>query len=124
VIEFPGNMKNLQNDDMYQLYMEAVERWDSGIYDHQLSHIQKMVDAKNPREKSLISVGSVIGKSFLSSSFKKMSCCKKDVFECDHKMEGTVAMLKGVFGDLESQRFVLEIPVEFTRVLILTGIDF
>jgi hypothetical protein len=33
-------------------------------------------------------------------------------------------MLKGVFGDLESQRFVLEIPVEFTRVLILTGIDF
>jgi hypothetical protein len=124
VIEFPGLMKNLHNDDMYQLYMEAVERWDSGFYDSQLSHIQKMVDVKNPEKKSLTSPGSIVGKSFLSSSFKRLSCCKKDLFELDHKMDGTVAVLKGVFGDLESQRFVLEIPVEFTRVLILTGIDF
>jgi hypothetical protein len=123
VIEFPSITKKLKNDDMYQLYIEAVERWDSGFYEHQLSHIQKMVDSKNPKEKYL-GLGAILGKSIMSASFKKITCSKKDLFDMDAKMKGTVGVLKGVFGDLESQRFVLEIPVEFMRVLILTGIDF
>ena len=121
IIKFDKTLEILKNDNFYILYMEAVNRWNLSHYENLQQNLQKMSKALNSKKQEKIIVGKALMGSFLTTNFTQQDYMRLD---SDYGNRSTVDGIKQVFAKAEDSKFIMDFPVEFIRVLVITSMDF